>query len=112
LASPSRRGSSPISSSSRLIRPSNSRSTSASSFCNSLLTRVFDIIVFRLPQHQPAQFARLHLGSENFPESGDDVLGGRNDSLHERNIEIEVLVIDDVDDLAHDDFLDLGEDAA
>src|SRR6185436_2156261 len=81
--------------------------TSASSSRNSLLTRVFDIVVFRLPQYQAGQRARLDLGSEDFPERGDDVLGCRGDALHERNIEIEVLVIDAVDDLALDDFLQL-----
>src|SRR5438270_3693824 len=98
LRSPSRSGSSPMSSS--------SRRTSSS---NSLLSCVFDIVVFSLPQDESGEFTRLHLRSKYFPERDDDVLRCRNDTFHERNIEIEVLVIDDINDLALDDFLELRQ---
>src|SRR6266853_5727460 len=98
LSRPSRSGSSPSNSSSRRI-----------SFSNSLSTCVFDIVVFSLPQHQPGELAGLDLGVEYVPESENDVLVCRNDALHERHVEIEILVVHDIDDLALDDLLELGK---
>src|SRR5215208_6777216 len=98
LSRPSRFGSSPISSS--------SRRTSSS---NSLLSCVLDIVVFSLPQDEALERARLHPRCKDSPERRDDVLRSRDDSLHERNVEIEVLVVHHVDDLALDDLLELGE---
>src|SRR6266481_3174208 len=98
LSRPSRSGSSPSNSSSRRI-----------SFSNSLFTCVFDIVVFSLPQDQPGELAGPDLGIEYAPEREDDVLGCWNNSLHEGHVEIEVLVVHDIDDLAFDDFLELGK---
>src|SRR6266436_3382549 len=98
LSRPSRSGSSPSNSSSRRI-----------SFSNSLFTCVFDIVVFSLPQDQPGELAGPDLGIEYAPEREDDVLGCWNNALHEGHVEIEVLVVHDIDDLAFDDFLELGK---
>src|SRR6266550_7692654 len=98
LSRPSRFGSSPISSS--------SRRTSSS---NSLLSCVFDIIVFGLPQDEPCELTGFDLGKKYFPERDDDVLGRRNHALHEWDVEIEILVIDYIDDLALDDLLEVGQ---
>src|ERR1700730_3587240 len=96
LSRPSRSGSSPSISSSRRI-----------SFSNSLFACVFDIVVFGLPQDEPGELAWLDLGIEYVPEREDDVFGCRNDALHERHVEIEILVVHDIYDLALDDFLEL-----
>src|ERR1700686_4780391 len=76
---------------------------------NSLSAGVFDIVVFCLPEHQASELAWLYLRGKDVPERSDDVLGCRDDALHEWNVEIEVLVIDDVDDLSLHDFLERGE---
>src|ERR1700716_2052248 len=76
---------------------------------NSLSAGVFDIVVFCLPEDEPSELARLHLRREDVPERGDDVLGCRDDALHEGNVKIEVLVIEDVDDLVLHDFLERRE---
>src|SRR6476469_11019586 len=98
LSSPSRFGSSPISSSSRRISSS-----------NSLFSGVFDIVVFGLPQHELGKLTRRDLRGQYLPEGDDDVLGRRDDVFHERDVEIEVLVVDDVDDLSFDHLLELRE---
>src|SRR6476619_4562799 len=95
--SPSRDGSSPISSSCR-------RTISSSS----LSPFVFDIVVFRLPHHEPLKLCRRDAGLENLPERDDDVLGRRDNVLHEGHVEIEVPVVDDFGDLLLDHLFQLG----
>src|SRR3954463_4251863 len=98
LSRPSLSASSPTSSSSRRIRSS-----------NSLLSFVFDIVVLGLPQHQLLQLSRADARDKNLPERGNDVLRSRNHTLHEGHVEVEVLVVDDVDDLTLDYFLELRQ---
>src|SRR2546423_1476825 len=97
-SSPSRDGSSPISSSWRRMISS-----------NSLSPFVLDIIVFGFPEHQPLQLPGRDLRLENLPERSDDVLRSRDDVLHERHVEIEVPVVHHARDLLLDDLLQLGQ---
>src|SRR5688500_17679622 len=89
-----------------------SRSTSSSIGCAprpGSITGIFDVIVLGLPQHETRQGRGLYRRLEDVPECDDDVLGGRNGILHERDVEIEVPVIDDIDYLLLHDVLERAE---
>src|SRR5687768_3797176 len=98
LSSPSRSGSSPMSSSWR--RTSSSRSS---------VSCVFDIVVLGFPQNEPLELCRGDSRLENLPERDDDVLRSRDHAAHELHVEVEVAMIDDVHDLALDYFLQARE---
>src|SRR4051812_6774641 len=74
-----------------------------------LLTGVLDIVVRRLPEHQSHERAPLDGGGELAPDGHDDVLGRWNDAAHERDVEVEILVVDQVDRLLLHDPLEHRE---
>src|SRR5688572_6623706 len=106
---PWRVGSSPMSSSSRRTMFSNSSRLSwpsggdasnssapawgrAFSFAASAAL-ILDIVILRLPELELRQPRRRDLRREDPPAGQDEVLGGRDDPLHERHVEVEVLVV-------------------
>src|SRR5215213_3096337 len=97
------------------IRPSRAGSSPMSSSC--LLTRsarssvscVFDIVVFGFAKNETRELRWSDGRLEDPPELNYYVLRRGNDSLHELNVEVEVLVIDLVDNLGFDDVTEPGE---
>src|SRR5436190_846909 len=74
-----------------------------------LLTGVLDIVVRRLPEHELDELARPDRRLELAPDPDDDVLGGRDHAAHERDVEVEVLVVDAIDGTLLGDPLQRGE---
>src|SRR4051812_24597002 len=71
-----------------------------------LLTGVLDIVVGRLPEHQPDEPPRADGRRELAPDGDDDVFRRRDHVAHELHVEIEVLVVDLVDDTLLDEALE------
>jgi hypothetical protein len=70
---------------------------------------VLDIVVDSLPQHETRQLRGTEHWLEHTPEGDDNILRRRNNSAQEIDFEIQIAVIDFVDDVLLDDFLDTSE---